>query len=339
MDRMMETLNAPDITGLYFRHARGEQDADALHAVHFSRTAHDQLTPLSLSESLPSRERLQEALSRAAAQDHLDRWLVAQMDDLVVGYSQIIGWPEGDGTWVYLTLGWVLPEWRGKGIGTAMLHWTEDRIRRLAAAEHPGDKIELAANASSTETEATALLLHEGYRAVYTVLDMALDASTAVPVHPLPAGVEVRPVLPEHYTLIAAGIHESYQHEYDDGRFNEDYSADINLARLKEPGHDPTLWQVAWDGDQVAGQVVPLVENGAAEIFEVSVRPAWRRRGLARGLLSLALYALRARGIDVIRLRTSNEFRTRAQDLYRSVGFRVVKEFPRYRKPFSIALT
>jgi ribosomal protein S18 acetylase RimI-like enzyme len=84
---------------------------------------------------------------------------------------------------------------------------------------------------------------------------------------------------------------------------------------------------------------VPLVENGEAEIFEVSVRPAWRRRGLARGLLSLALRGVRERGIDVIRLRTSNEFRTRAQDLYRSVGFRVVKEFPRYRKPLGAALT
>lgn len=335
----MQISVAPVIAGLHFRRPRGEQDADALHAVHLGRMAHDQLTPLSLSESLPGRERLQETLSRAAAQDRLNRWLVAQIDDLVVGYSQVVSWPEADGTWVYLTLGWVLPEWRGKGIGTAMLHWTEDRIRQLAAAEHPGDKIELAANASSTEREATALLLHEGYRAVYTVLDMALDASTPVPVHPLPAGVEVRPVLPEHYPLIAASIHESYQREYDDGRFNEDYSAEINLARLKDPSHDPTLWQVAWDGDQVAGQVVPLIENGAAEIYEVSVRPAWRRRGLARGLLSRALRSVRERGIDVIRLRTVKDFRTRAKDLYHSVGFRVVKEFPRYRKPFGAART
>jgi ribosomal protein S18 acetylase RimI-like enzyme len=62
------------------------------------------------------------------------------------------------------------------------------------------------------------------------------------------------------------------------------------------------------------------------------VRPAWRRRGLARALLSRALLALRERGIDVIRLRTVSEFRTRASDLYRSTGFHVLKEFPRYRK-------
>ena len=55
----MKIFDAPDIAGLEFRHVRGEQDADVLQAVHLSRMAHDRLTPLSLSESLPSRERLQ----------------------------------------------------------------------------------------------------------------------------------------------------------------------------------------------------------------------------------------------------------------------------------------
>jgi mycothiol synthase len=90
---------------------------------------------------------------------------------------------------------------------------------------------------------------------------------------------------------------------------------------------------VAWEGDQVVGQVLSIIRNGRAEVFEVSVRPAWRRRGLARALLAQALLTLRGRGIEVIRLGTVYEFRTRARDLYRSVGFRVLKEFPRYRKP------
>ncbi len=67
-------------------------------------------------------------------------------------------------------------------------------------------------------------------------------------------------------------------------------------------------------------------------IHEVSVRPAWRWRGLARALLSRALLDLRERGAAVIRLNIVAEFRTRASDLYRSVGFRALKEFPRYRK-------
>ena len=327
--------DAPAIAGLSFRHIRGVKDADALHAVHVGRKDHDEVDPLSSVESVPSRDQVIESLSKAVAENRQDWYLVAQVDEHVIGYSRIINWPEGDGTQVYLTLGWVLPEWRGKGIGAAMLHWIEDRIRRLAAASSH-KKCEFAANASSTEKEATALLLYEGYRAGYTVLEMGLDISLPARVHPLPAGIEVRPVLPEHTPLIAASVREAYQNEYEGGRFNDEFNFDIAayVTQLSDPKHDPALWQVAWEGEQIAGQVLSVIENGRDQVFEVSIRPAWRRRGLGRALVSRAVDNLRGRGLDAIRLHTNSEFRTRAKDLYTSVGFRVLIEFPRYRKLF-----
>ena len=329
--------DAPAIAGLSFRHIHGVEDADALHAIHVGRKDHDRVDLLSTMEGLPSRDQVLASLSKAISENRQDQYLVAQVDERVIGYSRISSWPEGDGTWVYLSLGWVLPEWRGKGIGTAMLHWTEERIRRLAAIEHPNDKCEFAANASSTEKEATALLLHEGYRAGYTLLELGLDTCTPVPTHPLPAGIEVRPVLPDHYSLIAASVREAYQHEYERGRFNEEFDFDLAAyaAQLSEPKHDPTLWQVAWDDEQIVGQVLSVIENGRGEVFEVSVRPAWRRRGLGHALVSRAVHSLRKSGVDVIRLHTNANFPTRAKDLYQSIGFRVLKEFPRYRKSFS----
>jgi len=104
------------------------------------------------------------------------------------------------------------------------------------------------------------------------------------------------------------------------------------IAGLSEPRHGPRLWQVAWDGDQVVGQVIPLIESGRALMVEISVRPAWRRQGLARALLTRALWDLCGRNTDVIRLSTVAEYRTRARDLVHSVGFRMLKELPRYRK-------
>ena len=160
---------------------------------------------------------------------------------------------------------------------------------------------------------------------------MGLDVSAPAPVHAMTAGLDVRPVLPEHYPLIAASVREAYQHEYEEGRFNEEFDLADYVTWLRNPKYDPTLWQVAWDGDRIAGQVLSRIDNRSAEVFEVSVCSAWRRRGLSH-----ALHKLRARGIDVIRLRTVSEFRTRAKDLYHSVGFRILKEFPRYRKPFPV---
>jgi mycothiol synthase len=329
--------DAPALAGLSFRHIRGQEDAEALCAVRVGSVARDATDLLSTSEGVPEREQMSAMLSEAVADHEQDQWLAAQIGVDVVGYSRISFWPESDGTWVYLTRGWVLPEWRGKGIGTAMLHWTEGRIRNLAAAQHPGEKCEFAANASSTEPEAEALLLNAGYRAAYTVLEMGLDASVPLPAPTaLPAGIELRPASLEHFALIASSIQAAYQHEYAAGRFGEVFDATAYIAGWQSPVHDPRLWQVAWDADVVAGQVMCIIEDGRAAVFEVSVRPEWRRHGLARALLLRALYALRARGVDVIRLHTSANFRTRARDLYQSVGFRVLKEFPRYRKPLDL---
>jgi mycothiol synthase len=296
----------------------------------------DGIDPLSISERIPSLDSLQSALEKAVAGEQQDRWLVAEVGERVTGYSRIRDWLEADGTRVYLTLGWVLPEWRGKGIGTAMLHWAEERIRRLAAADYPGGKIEFAGNASSTEADSTALLLHEGYRAAYTVLEMDLPPSTPIPEVALPPGIETQPVLSEHLLPIAECVDEAFRQEYECGRYNDPSDPAAYAAELADPKLDPTLWQVAWEGEQMVGVVLSrVVENGQADIFEVGVRPAWRRRGIARGLLLRALQTLRAQGVQVIRLFTNENFRTRAMDLYQSVGFRIVKRFPRYRKPFN----
>jgi ribosomal protein S18 acetylase RimI-like enzyme len=324
--------DTPTISDLSFRHILGEQDADAIYALRAACVERDHVDRLSSSEGLPSRDEMRDALKHVVDAQQQQQRLVAQINDQVVGYSIVESWHENDGRWVYLILGWVLPQWRGRGIGTAMLHWGEQTARALAASQHPNEPFEFAANANSTQPESTALLLREGYHVGYTVLEMQLDNSALQPPQPLPAGIEIRPALPEHYPLIAASIGEAYRNEYAGGRFQEEWHLQDSITRLSAARQDPTLWQIAWAGDQVVGQVLPLIEKGRAHLHDVSVRSAWRRRGLARALLTRGLHRVRERGIEVIRLNTVAEFPTRAKDLYYSVGFRLMKEFPRYRK-------
>ena len=125
---------------------------------------------------------------------------------------------------------------------------------------------------------------------------------------------------------------EAYRSEYEGNRFQETHTLEDSPDGLSSSQHDPALWQIAWAGDEVVGQVTPVIEAGRAYFYDISVRPAWRRCGLARALLTRALWDLRGRGVEVVRLSTVAEFRTRARDLYQSVGFCLLKEFPRYRK-------
>lgn len=318
---------------VHFRTIRGPQDAEALYAIHEARIAIGEVDPLSTSEDLPTLGGLRSSLAEALTANGQDRWVVVEAEGRVVAYGRIDDWTENDGTRVYLLVGWVLPEHRGRGIGTRMIRSQEETARRLEAAGSGSAAFEFAGNASSTEEAATELLLNEGYKAGYTVLEMGWDTSAVLPDTPLPNGVQTRPVLPEHIVPIAESVGDAYRNEFDGGRFQEAYDPVKFAQLLRGPDQDPGLWQVAWAGREVAGQVMcRLRGEGKAEVFEVSVRPAWRRMMLGTALLSRALETLRRRGITVVRLHTVAEFRTRASRMYQSAGFRVLKEFPRYRK-------
>ena len=74
---------------------------------------------------------------------------------------------------------------------------------------------------------------------------------------------------------------------------------------LISPTFDPSLWRVAWDGDDVVGMVRSFINAGENAEYErkrgytqyISVRRPWRRRGIARALLVMGLHALKERGV------------------------------------------
>ena len=357
--------DAPPIPSLRFRPPAGAADAGALLAIHRGRAERDGIDPLSTTERVPTREALAASLAAMSAAGRADWAILAEIDGRPVGFNRVTDWLEADGTHVWLHVGWVLPEWRGRGLGTALLHWSEGRIRVLAGEQGTGVEggtdgqgegvkgrkgaavsgrrsrtsgpsavaWEYAANASQSETEATALLLDNGYDVAYTVLEMGLDWNDFIPTTARPDGTAIRPGRADHADQIAAAVAEAYLAEYEGGRYGPLFDPAAYAAELREARFDPALWRVAFAGDEVVGQVIPLVERGRAEIYEVSVVPAWRRGGVARALLSAALLDLQARGVAVIRLHTVAEFPTQAHRLYNSLGFRTLKEFPRYRQP------
>jgi ribosomal protein S18 acetylase RimI-like enzyme len=97
---------------------------------------------------------------------------------------------------------------------------------------------------------------------------------------------------------------------------------------------------VAWDGDQIAGQIRGYINTDENERFglkrgwveNISVRRPWRRRGLARALISATIEGLRERGMTEAALGVDTQNVTGALHLYESVGFRPVSKSTTYRK-------
>jgi len=313
----------PEIT---FRYLSGPEDAPAYVRLIEACREVDAIDPLSTLEGIPTVEEM-----RASFADRDPRnVLFALHGEEMIAALRLSWWTEADGTWLYLHLGRVLPAWRGHGLGTALLHWAEDRIRTLAA-EHPTQgKGVLGANASSTETTATELLLNEGYQCVHTNAQMDFTDFGRLTEPSLPAKIGRRAVQPDQLRLIWESIARFWAGTLwgAPAPSEEEYQ-----AFLHQPDLDPALWQVAWDRDQPVGMVLGRISKGCGYIDEVSVDRAYRRQGIAQALMLYALAVLREHGVQRVRLHTDANDRHGARSLYEKIGFSVVKEFPRYRKP------
>jgi mycothiol synthase len=253
--------------------------------------------------------------------------LIAEVDGTVAGFSHIEWWDEADGTRLYLLSGTVDPARRRRGIGRALLAGQE----RQAVEhwhEHAGlGRAILGVRADENRPDALAMILGAGYRVRFTLVDLTCDPATAPEGPPLPAGLELRDVQPAHHTLIHAALMASFA---DAGFGQQRYSYDEYL----DDSQDTSLWLIAWDGDQVAAVLITeRLADGSVDTPWVAVLPAWRRRGVAAGLLGLSLRRLAALGVREARIRTVQENLNDTLSLYGKAGYRVVKRQPRYSKP------
>lgn len=331
MTEIVSLPDSPDIPDLTFRYFRDEKDFEALVAVIEACQQHDHVDPLSSEAGLPSVEELSASFSSADNIDLSKDMLLVNRGEQVIGFQWVRWWEQADGTRIYYHRGRVIPEWREHGIGTATLHWAEDRIREIVRAHGSQNRAIFQANTTRHEGPYNELLLTEGYEPVHTFVEMAFDHSRSLPAKSLPQGFEIRPALPEHYRAIWEANEEAFEEEWGHRRTtDEDYVIFLGDI-VSDPGFDPSLWQIAWHGDEIAGVALSkITERGVGEISELSVRKQWRGQGLGRALLSHALHALVERGLENIRVFTDIDS---VRDLYESVGFRVLTEYIRYQKP------
>lgn len=319
--------DAPAIPGLVFRPFRGAVDYPCMIAIREGSKEWDKLDPASPMDSIPTVDELAHGLEREADGPTV---MIVEIGSVVIGYNQIAWTVDEEGNGAYFHRGWLLPKWRGKGIGRTMLHLAEVRLLQAATANSTsGTAVVLETNASSADRESLALLRNEGYQQDWQISDMALDIPAAFRETALHSDLTIWPIVPEqHYAIFRASA-DAWQGL----RFaSEDYQVYLNDT-VHMPGFDPVLCPVAWFGDEVVGLVLCRLHKGEGFILDVAVRKAWRRRGIARALLSRCISRLCTRGISHARLYVDAE-NDEALRLYKSIGFKVVKEHMRYQKQF-----
>lgn len=295
-------------------------DASAIHQLHARYATVDRVDELSTLDPVLDPDGVRRRLESA------DRALVAvDPAGAVVGWGSLRTWTEDDGTHLCLTDGYVAPPARRRGLGNRLLRESEAHAAQLAI--HIGDSpIVLGGRASAVQPDRAALLARNGYRHAFTMVEMEHDRS---PVQPrrLPDGIAVRAA-----TVADARPLHALATRANAGR---PFIALPSEDRLRGwlGRSDLAMFQVATIGERVVGFVAVSRTPGRIEVEDVQVDPEHQRRGLATAMLTRALNMLTQQDATPIRLQTAGHNPNGARTLYERLGFRVVGEYHRYRKP------
>ncbi|HYN64524.1 MAG TPA: GNAT family N-acetyltransferase, partial [Candidatus Limnocylindrales bacterium] len=108
---------------------------------------------------------------------------------------------------------------------------------------------------------------------------------------------------------------------------------------------DPSLFVVAWDGDEIAGAAINEINEAENAAFNrrrgwlrsVFVRRPWRRRGLGQAVVLRSLQVFRDVGMTSAGLGVDADNPTGALGLYTRTGFDAEMRSAAYRKPMRAA--
>ncbi len=322
-------MESPFINNVFLRSFQGETDYRLLANI---------LTASENADSLPitfTAEALADLLRQTPRLNLRRDLVIAEVDGEAVGYGNARWWEDSENR-NYGLSGFVHPDWRRKGIGRVILGWLETRVNELNkenATTLPGC---LYINATQYQTGVHSLACQAGYRVKESWALMVRPNLDDIPELPLPEGLEVRPVKPEHYSAIWYAVEEAYEPEGGPpptGVFPPD--------ELNSPNFQPELWQAAWEisSNKVVGSVMTYInhaENEGLGILRgftegISTTPAWQRRGVARALIFRSLKIQREAGMKESAMVCSGE-KPNNNRLYESCGFKEVKRDTVYGK-------
>ena len=332
-DRRVELPGAaPRIDGLVVRHIDLERDVAPLAELLALVNQHDGV------EWIPTPESLAHDLAHTSGQDVAEDVLVAEAGGALVGTVQTSWRIRGERVFHHIEPA-VRPDLRHRGLGRVLLEWTEAHIAAGLAAGTMGplDRPHVLSGWADLEIEEVApFAAAAGYSVAGYGVVMTRPLDVALPDAPPPEGLEVRPVRPEDHRRIWDADCEAFRDHRDPSlRTEEDF-----VHWFEQPDIDTSLWEVAWDGDEVAGSVMNFVfpeENARLGLSRgwlehVSVRRAWRKRGLASALMVRSMQHLRELGYAEAALGADAENLSGAVRLYESLGFRRKRTAANYRK-------
>jgi GNAT superfamily N-acetyltransferase len=209
----------------------------------------------------------------------------------------------------------VRPDARGRGIGTWLMRWSEDRARELGT-DRIGQTIE------DVRTDVAAMFAAAGYTPRHTSWILRMDHLDRPPEPELPDGVAVRAFRPGDEEEALTMFEEAFS------EFTDRLPSTLATWRamtIEREGFVPDDLILAVHDEAIVGGAFLLDPGDEIWVDKFAVRRDHRHGGIARAMLHVAFGRSFDRGYD--RTTVSTDSRTGALALYERVGMRVVESF------------
>lgn len=221
----------------------------------------------------------------------------------------------------------VHPAYRGRGIGAALLAWTEERAREVGWPT-AGQTI------ADANTAAIELFRRNAYAPRWTswILEIRLDEEPALEAA-VPEGIRIRAFEPGRDDRDAFRLIDDAFNEWPDRDEPWPYE-DWSTLVVHHPLFVADVSCLAYDGDDLVGAALCFDYPGEEGwVQQLATKATHRRRGIARALLQEAFRGFHARGKATCGLTTDS--RTGALALYEKVGMRARRSYTRFSKELS----
>lgn len=322
------------VPGLRFRSYAGEADLPGMAAANQAARRGAGV------EELITPELLANDYANLTNSDLARDLMIVELDRAIVGYVRVEWLDQNDGSRSYDRVCILEPELRGRGIGGAMLRWAEGRIREIAATHDTDRPRFFGAENWDADAHGRRLLRGQGYEPVRTFFDMIRPTLDDIPEAAVPDGFEIRPVTESDLRAIWEADAKAFRDHW--GGVDESEASYKRFAG--DPRLDPSLFVVAFAGEQIAGAVLNIIDDEENEQYDrrrglldsVFVRRPYRRRGLARALIVRSLGVLSARGMSSAWLGVDGDNANAALHLYESCGFATHLSTTAWRKPLDL---
>lgn len=231
------------------------------------------------------------------------------------------------------------PELEDLQVLESLLAWGESRAMEVLDRVDPEVRVAMRSHAYQAIPSTAQVLKARGMVNIRHSFRMLIEMDQMPEEPGWPDGIRLRKYNPEQDAYAVFQVDdEVFEDHFGYVKMEDEQKAyqDFLHYMTREDTHDPEIWFLAGDGDEIAG--ICLCKTHAEHdrdcgwVSSLGVRRPWRRRGIARALLQHTFRVFYERGKYKVGLTVDAASLTGATDLYENVGMKVDRQYDLYEK-------